>query len=302
MVTIKVEPTPPPLPQPQVLTQAARILHALLFLCCAAGWLSLKTGLDFVRLAFNALLSTTTQECTHTGTPSGTTGALVPGRLAAQCDTGTPSGTTGALVPGRLAAQRDTGTPSGTTGARVPGRSAAQRGCCSLKIISLITLCVLPSAQATPIKVAPTATSSSADDAATGLYYDSSGDIVDSDGEAVCADSSLVTVDDEDDNASTDNATTNLYYDSSGDIVDSDGEAVCADSSLVTMDDDEDNNEWTEQEFDEFTSFLSEVGIDDPGAVLQLVPNGMALMQFAQYYAQLDPTERARLCDAESRH
>ena len=85
-----------------------------------------------------------------------------------------------------------------------------------------------------------------------------------------------------------------MCFDESGNIIDEDGDIV----EYAECDDDA----WTEVEIDEFTSYLSEWGVTDPDLVLQLVPDGMGLMEFANHYIQLDPEERAHLCDAESRH
>lgn len=213
-------------------------------------------------------------------------------------DTGTSPGTTEALVPGRPAAHCGTGSPSGTTGAR----SAVQRGCWQLKLaIALVALSVLPSTHATPgnptahaassIGAAaglcnPTSSASSSNYATVGLYFDGSGNIVDSEDEAA-----FDGPNEEDDE--TDDEATGLYYDDSGEIVDSENEAVC---------DNPDDNEWTDAEIDEFTSILSGIGVDDPDSILQLVPSGMTLAEFTTYYAQLDPAHRALLCDAESWH
>ena len=72
----------------------------------------------------------------------------------------------------------------------------------------------------------------------------------------------------------------------------------------VECDDNEwDDEEWTESDISEFIAFLSNEGIDDPDAVLQLVPDGMTLMTFARYFAELDEAQRACLwgaCNAES--
>ena len=60
---------------------------------------------------------------------------------------------------------------------------------------------------------------------------------------------------------------------------------------------DDDGGRWTQSDMDEFVEHLSEMGVGDPQELMQLVPDGMTLAEFANYYAQLDATERASLCD-----
>ena len=273
MVTSTFGPTASPLSQPQGPTRAVQYTLHYLLLCCAAGQFSTKAipgllGIASRLVAFSVITLARRESYDETGPSSGTTEALVPGRPAAHCGTGSPSGTTGA-------------------------RSAAQRGRWQLKIaIALVALSVLPSTHATPSNPTahatssggaavglrnPTAYASSSSGAATGLYIDDAGNIVDSEDEAAF-----------DNPDETDDEAAGLYYDESGKIVDSEGEAVCDDPD--------------DTEIDEFASILSGMGVDDPDTILQLVPHGMALAEFATYYAQLDPTERARLCDAESQH
>ena len=48
------------------------------------------------------------------------------------------------------------------------------------------------------------------------------------------------------------------------------------------------DGEWTQSELEEFAAFLSDSGIDVPLEVLQFVPDGVTLMDFARKYAELD--------------
>ena len=94
-----------------------------------------------------------------------------------------------------------------------------------------------------------------------------------------------------------DNEDTGLYIDESGNTVDENGSII--DNIKY---DSENDDEWTEAELEEFAAFLREKGFDDPSAVMELVPDNMALMEFARHYVELDPEERARLCTTESHH
>ena len=89
-----------------------------------------------------------------------------------------------------------------------------------------------------------------------------------------------------------------LFFDSSGDIVHDEGEFVCEGSNLDAEGEAE-NEEWTESQLHEFADFLSNNGVDDPMAVLEIVPDGVTLMTFAHYYIELNDAQRARLRDGE---
>ena len=115
----------------------------------------------------------------------------------------------------------------------------------------------------------------------SGLYFDGSGNVVDEEGDLI-----------NDAECRPDDDDLGLFIDPAGNIVDEEGDIVedaeCGDLEC-------DDNEWAESDICEFNAFLSDKGVDDPDAALQLVPDGVALMTFARYYAELDGAQRARL-------
>jgi len=115
----------------------------------------------------------------------------------------------------------------------------------------------------------------------TGLYFDLSGNVVDEEGDII----NNAEGKPEDDDLG-------LFFDPAGNIVDEEGEII-QDAECDDLECDDDG--WAESDLCEFTAFLSDEGIDDPDAVLQLVPDGVALMTFARYYTELNGAQRARL-------
>jgi len=115
----------------------------------------------------------------------------------------------------------------------------------------------------------------------SGLYFDDSGNVVDEEGDII----NNAEGKPDDDNLG-------LFIDPAGNIVDEEGNIVeDAEHGDLECDDDE----WAESDICEFNAFLSEKGVDDPDAVLQLVPDGVTLMTFARYYSELNGAQRARL-------
>jgi len=115
----------------------------------------------------------------------------------------------------------------------------------------------------------------------SGLYFDDSGNVVNEEGDLI-----------NDAECRPDDDDLGLFIDPAGNIVDEEGDIVedaeCGDLEC-------DDNEWAESDICEFNAFLSDKGVDDPDAALQLVPDGVALMTFARYFAELDGAQRARL-------